>query len=138
MERRRTWLCVLGGLAFGVLLTSAVWLCAVTRLSPGTAGAEETHLETAVTSPDAEQDKADMSQEPAEPDPVPSTPQAPSPGAWDSAAVYTGGDAVSYQGKQYRAKWWTQGEEPGRSDVWRIWAFWMANRSGRRERTAHP
>lgn len=38
--------------------------------------------------------------------------------AWDSNAVYTGGDTVSYHGKQYRAKWWTQGETPGTSDVW--------------------
>ncbi len=38
--------------------------------------------------------------------------------AWDSNAVYTNGDTVSYQGKQYRAKWWTQGETPGISDVW--------------------
>lgn len=25
---------------------------------------------------------------------------------------------VSHQGRRYRAKWWTQGEEPGGSDVW--------------------
>lgn len=37
---------------------------------------------------------------------------------WDPGAVYTGGDTVSYQGRRYRAKWWTQGEEPGSSDVW--------------------
>lgn len=37
---------------------------------------------------------------------------------WDAASVYTGGDIVSYQGRQYRAKWWTQGELPDTSDVW--------------------
>ena len=37
---------------------------------------------------------------------------------WDSASVYTGGAIVSYQGRQYRAKWWTQGELPDTSDVW--------------------
>ncbi len=37
---------------------------------------------------------------------------------WDSAAVYTGGDTVSWGGCLYRAKWWTQGEKPGSSDVW--------------------
>ena len=37
---------------------------------------------------------------------------------WDSAAVYTGGDTVSYKGCLYRAKWWTQGEYPDSSDVW--------------------
>ncbi|MCI9141542.1 MAG: hypothetical protein HFH87_02835 [Lachnospiraceae bacterium] len=38
--------------------------------------------------------------------------------SWDSAAVYTGGDTVSYEGCLYRAKWWTQGETPNVSDVW--------------------
>ncbi len=28
-----------------------------------------------------------------------------------------GGDTVSYQGRRYRAKWWTQGEQPDSSDV---------------------
>ncbi len=37
---------------------------------------------------------------------------------WEGAAVYTGGDTVSYQGRQYRARWWTQGEKPDSSDVW--------------------
>lgn len=38
---------------------------------------------------------------------------APSSGTWDRNAVYVGGDIVSYNGKQYRAKRWTQGETPG-------------------------
>lgn len=38
--------------------------------------------------------------------------------AWDSAKVYLGGDMVSYNGREYKAKWWTQGETPGESDVW--------------------
>ncbi len=42
----------------------------------------------------------------------------PSVGTWDKSAVYTGGDTVSYGGRRYRAKWWTQGEQPDRSDVW--------------------
>ena len=37
---------------------------------------------------------------------------------WNSGAVYVGGDTVSYQGRRYRAKWWTQGEKPDGSDVW--------------------
>lgn len=37
---------------------------------------------------------------------------------WDNTAVYTGGDTVQYQGLLYRARWWTQGERPGASDVW--------------------
>ncbi|GLU47877.1 glycoside hydrolase family 19 protein [Nocardiopsis ansamitocini] len=38
--------------------------------------------------------------------------------AWNPSAVYTGGGEVSYQGRNYTAKWWTQNERPGASDVW--------------------
>ena len=38
--------------------------------------------------------------------------------AWDKTAVYNGGDSVVYENKIYKAKWWTQGETPGKSDVW--------------------
>ncbi|MEV4003764.1 glycoside hydrolase family 19 protein [Actinomadura sp. NPDC049753] len=38
--------------------------------------------------------------------------------AWSSTAVYTGGAAVSYNGHNWSAKWWTQNETPGRADVW--------------------
>lgn len=31
---------------------------------------------------------------------------------WDASTAYTGGETVAYQGKQYRAKWWTQGDTP--------------------------
>lgn len=39
------------------------------------------------------------------------------PGAseWDSSKVYNGGDTATYQGKNFRAKWWTQGETPDSS-----------------------
>ena len=37
---------------------------------------------------------------------------------WSPESVYTGGDTIAYNGKLYRAKWWTQGETPGQSDVW--------------------
>ena len=37
---------------------------------------------------------------------------------WNSESVYTSGNTVLYQGFIYRAKWWTQGEQPGTSDVW--------------------
>ncbi|GAB3995668.1 hypothetical protein GCM10029992_13550 [Glycomyces albus] len=40
---------------------------------------------------------------------------------WDSGAVYTGGDLVSYQDTEYRAKWWTTGEEPGTTGQWGVW-----------------
>ncbi|WP_406865388.1 glycoside hydrolase family 19 protein [Streptomyces sp. HUAS MG47] len=38
---------------------------------------------------------------------------------WSSAAVYTGGMTASYNGHNWYAKWWTQNERPGSSDVWR-------------------
>lgn len=37
---------------------------------------------------------------------------------WSKDTVYLGGDQVVYQNKIYKAKWWTQGETPGTSDVW--------------------
>ncbi|MFF8380981.1 glycoside hydrolase family 19 protein [Streptomyces sp. NPDC015661] len=39
--------------------------------------------------------------------------------AWNSAGVYTGGMTASYNGHNWYAKWWTQNERPGSSDVWR-------------------
>lgn len=46
--------------------------------------------------------------------------------AWNSSTVYSGdaglgqgnGEVVSYNGKEYRAQWWTQGNAPGSSNVW--------------------
>lgn len=32
--------------------------------------------------------------------------------AWNSTAVYTGGNEVSRNGVKYQAKWWTQGQDP--------------------------
>ncbi|MEV6756804.1 glycoside hydrolase family 19 protein [Streptomyces sp. NPDC051214] len=37
---------------------------------------------------------------------------------WNSSSVYTGGNTASYNGHNWNAKWWTQNETPGRSDVW--------------------
>jgi len=41
--------------------------------------------------------------------------------AWDADTVYTGGDQVSHEGNEYRAKWWTQGEEPGATGGTGVW-----------------
>lgn len=39
--------------------------------------------------------------------------------AWLAANVYLGGELVSYSGKAYKAKWWTQNEQPGNAgSVW--------------------
>ncbi|MGW2472747.1 carbohydrate-binding protein, partial [Streptomyces sp. NPDC001665] len=37
---------------------------------------------------------------------------------WNSSSVYTGGMSASYQGHNWQAKWWTQGETPGSAQVW--------------------
>lgn len=37
---------------------------------------------------------------------------------WDSKTIYTSGQQASYKGHEWKAKWWTQGEEPGANDVW--------------------
>lgn len=34
---------------------------------------------------------------------------------WTSSKAYWGGEKVSYKGKDYEAKWWTQGDEPGKT-----------------------
>ena len=33
--------------------------------------------------------------------------------AWNSTSTYVAGDVVTYAGKDYKAKWWTQGNVPG-------------------------
>jgi chitinase len=40
---------------------------------------------------------------------------------WNRTAVYVGGDRVSHNRVNYRAKWWTQGEEPGTTGQWGVW-----------------
>ena len=39
---------------------------------------------------------------------------------WSASKVYLGGDKVEYNGKYYKAKWWTRGEQPGKSVVWEM------------------
>ncbi|MBH5334091.1 chitinase C-terminal domain-containing protein [Streptomyces pactum] len=48
--------------------------------------------------------------------PDPGTCTAP---AWSPTAVYTGGSTVSWSNHSWKARWWTQGEQPGSgSGVW--------------------
>ncbi|HYF65196.1 MAG TPA: glycosyl hydrolase family 18 protein, partial [Herpetosiphonaceae bacterium] len=61
----------------------------------------------------------------ATPRPNTATPQPTNTGtcaaaAWDRGKVYTGGNVVSHNNGEWRAQWWTQGEEPGvtTSGVW--------------------
>lgn len=56
---------------------------------------------------------------------LPSSPAAAAPacaGAWATSAVYTGGTNVSYGGRNWQAKWWTQGETPGTTGQWGVWS----------------
>jgi len=43
---------------------------------------------------------------------------------WDASSVYTGGDQVQFEGNQYEANWWTQGDNSAEnSDAWSVWAL---------------
>jgi chitinase len=45
---------------------------------------------------------------------------SPTTNEWDAAKAYSAGEIVSYQGKTYKAKWWTQGNVPG-TEQWGPW-----------------
>jgi len=40
---------------------------------------------------------------------------------WDSSVAYSGGDIVTWAGKEWKAKWWTQGQDPSQSGEWGVW-----------------
>ena len=40
---------------------------------------------------------------------------------WSAGTVYNGGDSVAHDGSEYRARWWTQSEEPGTGGEWGVW-----------------
>lgn len=101
----------LGALA-GILITLAVVGCVllgVIAARPGAASSAGSGLfDSAVSSftqsepPPASSSVPDISQE-----------EVFSSDTWNADSVYTGGETVSYHGKLYKARWWTQGEEPG-------------------------
>ncbi|WP_263707714.1 lytic polysaccharide monooxygenase [Shouchella tritolerans] len=51
--------------------------------------------------------------EPSPPDPAPAYPE------WNAGTVYLGGDRVTFEGRAYEARWWTQVDRPGTAEVWR-------------------
>ncbi|WP_373279520.1 glycosyl hydrolase family 18 protein [Chitiniphilus eburneus] len=60
----------------------------------------------------------------ATPAPAPQPTGAPNTGcfqAWGSDNVYVGGDQVTYNGRNYKAKWWTRGDNPTASGQWGVW-----------------
>ena len=46
---------------------------------------------------------------------------APCAPAWSASTVYLKDNSVSYQSKNYVAKWWTQNEVPTASGEWGVW-----------------
>ena len=40
---------------------------------------------------------------------------------WDPETAYHGGDLVRWNGKIWKAQWWTLGEEPGTTGEWGVW-----------------
>ena len=60
---------------------------------------------------------------PPPPSPTPTPTGSCSAPPWNAATAYNGGAVVSFNGHQYSAKWWTQGEEPDtHSGQWDVWA----------------
>ncbi|GGC96670.1 lytic polysaccharide monooxygenase [Enterococcus wangshanyuanii] len=39
---------------------------------------------------------------------------------WEADKIYNAGDKVFYEGLEYEAKWWTKGNRPDQSDVWKL------------------
>ncbi|MBM9621417.1 glycoside hydrolase [Streptomyces zhihengii] len=63
---------------------------------------------------------------PTTPPPTTTPPTTPPAGsctaaAWAKATAYTGNAQVSHNGRTWKAKWWTQGEEPGTTGEWGVW-----------------
>lgn len=119
MKQKQKLIYALSGFAFGVLLTAAVWLY-TGRVSDTSAFShlKNTPSGTTAVASGAGLDETAALRAIAEQGGGTSSAFKPPSNTWDSTAVYTGGDVVSYQGRRYRAKWWTQGEQPGSSDVW--------------------
>lgn len=114
MEQKYKLSYLLGGFALGVLLTATVWFCADKRTGNDSvtgSGAEQS-VQTDPSSNSAVSDSTDYIEEPEESAVSEdsnlysdaSSTSGLSNGTWDSDAVYIGGDTVSYQGRQYRAR----------------------------------
>lgn len=135
MERKHKLFYFIGGIALGMLIMAAVWLFFGGRTDNSDiadGNGSPTQAESKTES-DKEHSSESLPSHAETPEPTdteedgtysrPSSPTEPPRtkmpvNEWDSTAVYIGGDTVSYQGRRYRARWWTQGERPGGSDVW--------------------
>lgn len=125
---KKSFLIFMSGLLIGILLAAGgISLFRNAGTDNGQNGqAEEAMEQTENTAQTAETDETTQqddsmqtTEQSTQPQPDAETPDTPSTQpAWDKSTVYNGGDEVAYNGKVYRAKWWTQGEEPGSADVW--------------------
>ncbi|CAL9386588.1 Chitodextrinase [Streptomyces sp. enrichment culture] len=67
------------------------------------------------------------SQPPTSQPPTSQPPTSPPPGgtctnpAYRAGDVYTAGTVVSHKGRNWKAQWWTQNEEPGTTGQWGVW-----------------
>ncbi len=122
MEKKKRLYYALGGFVLGLLTASLIWLHIRPRTNTDIpAGSGGNHADNKKGDPGGlPQSTTNPNQDIAPPENQTENTGAPasSAKAWDKTAVYTGGDIVSYEGCQYRAKWWTQGEKPDSSDVW--------------------
>lgn len=129
MERRKRLYWMLAGFAAGVLLVSALWFFAGRRTveSPAAENTqvyaqEQQEIDGFLTVAQENGGFAAAQEDAGAPaavqEDVHLAAAAKEYDEWEHGAVYTGGDIVSYKGQLYRAKWWTQGEQPGKSDVW--------------------
>ncbi|UXY16379.1 glycosyl hydrolase family 18 protein [Chitiniphilus purpureus] len=62
----------------------------------------------------------------ATPVPTPVPTPAPTPtgschAAWNASTAYAAASKVTYNGRNYEAKWWTQGDNPAQSGAWGVW-----------------
>ncbi len=110
----------LGGFVLGVLFTSAVWLWAESRQDYiSAASAEKSEREiNAMTSEEkttASEDNGGQREDPV---------SLPAADSWAAAAVYIGGDTVSFQGRR--------GNSLTAAMYGRIWEFWKGSRRSRR------
>ncbi len=119
MKKKGCVLCALGGFCVGVLLMSLLWFRTAQQLPAESTLNEAECSDLGSTFPSAFSAKKTAGVPSADTGSIAESNQSfQTADTWDSGAVYTGGDTVGYEGRMYRAKWWTQGETPGSSDVW--------------------
>lgn len=51
---------------------------------------------------------------------LPPVPVIEEKGTWSADKIYVENDTVNYNGKTYRAKWWTKGNNPETNSVWQV------------------